>query len=664
LLAGEAKYELFSLSIPAEQDLQPQRHVILRLTPPPIFAEHPFPLARPLHATHPVQKVGVIMDRRRFMAASSAAALAASLPSCATTGRAASEDGRLRALLDRIFYDRLNDAPENATALGLDTGERANLRYLLSDYSGAGRLGQTARARRELGQLRTIDRARLGADAAIDYDVVEYGLTGTIGGGRFAYGSNEGDSYSPYVLSHLSGPYRRVPDFLENQHPIASKTDIDAYLARLSAFPQAIQRSSELQQADAARGVVAPDYLLDRTLELMQALRTPAASQSPLVTSLQRRARAAGLAGDHSATAEKIVAGDVYPALDRQLALVRELRGRASHDAGVWRLPDGEAYYAGALQAATTTALGAEEIHKLGLQQVAELEAELDPILRAAGLTRGTAGERLAELNKRPDQVYPNTDAGKAALIAELDRQIAAMNARLPQAFATLPKARVEARRVPESIQGGSPGAYYEVPPIDGSRPGLYFINLRDTFDRPKFGLRTLTHHEATPGHHMQGTLALESTAIPLIRRHAYYSAYGEGWALYAEQLADELGSYADDPLGRAGMLQSFLFRATRLVVDTGIHARRWSREQATDYFIRTTGIARGRSQNEIDRYTAWPGQATSYKIGHLTWLRLREQARARQGDRFDLKQFHEILRLGTMPLAVLERVVTARTET
>ncbi len=550
------------------------------------------------------------MDRRRFMAAAGVVALGTALPSCATRGTGASEDARLRALLDRIFYARLEEAPEQATSLGLDKGERAHLRFLLSDFSGAARTRQTARARRELSQLRTIDRARLGSDAAIDYDVVEYGLTGTIGGGRFPYGSIEGDSYSPYVLSHLSGPYRRVPDFLDAQHPIETKADVDAYLARLAAFPKAIVQSSELQQADAARGVVAPDYLLDRTLELLRALRDQPAGKTQLVTSLDRRAAASGIAGDHAQTAEKLVRTSVFPALDRQIALVSDLRRRASHDAGVWRLPDGEAYYAGALEASTTTKLGADEIHQLGLQQVAQLEAELDPILRGAGLTRGTAGERLAELNKRPDQVYPNTDAGKAALIAELNQQIAAMNARLPEAFATLPKARVEARRVPPTIEAGSPGAYYELPPLDGSRPGLYFINLRDTFDRPKFGLRTLTHHEATPGHHMQGSLALESPQIPLIRRHAYYSAYGEGWALYAEQLADELRMYRDDPLGRAGMLQSFLFRATRLVVDTGIHAKRWSREQATDYFLRTTGIARGRGQNEIDRYTAWPGQA------------------------------------------------------
>jgi uncharacterized protein (DUF885 family) len=600
------------------------------------------------------------MDRRRFLGTVGAVGVVAGLPGCATTARSGNEDQRLRALLDSIFYQRLEVSPETATGLGLDKGERAHLRFLLNDESPASRGREQARAQTELNQLRTINRARLGADAAIDYDVVEYGLDTAIRGSRFPYGAG-GDRYTPYVLSHLSGRYRTVPDFLDSQHPIESKTDVEAYLARLSAFGKAVDANSELQRADAARSVFAPDYLLDRTLEVMKGLRDQPAAQSQLVMSLVRRAKAAGIPGDHGATAARIVAASVYPALDRQRALVTELRGRSTHDAGVWRLPDGAAYYAGALEASTTTKLGAEEIHRLGLEQVAQLEGELDPILRAAGLTRGTAGERLAELNKRPDQVYPNTDAGKAELIAELDRQIAEMYARLPQAFATLPKARVVARRVPPAIQGGSPGAYYEIGPLDGSRPGQYFINLRDTFDRPKFGLRTLTHHEAVPGHHMQGTLALESPSIPLIRRHAYYSAYGEGWALYAEQLADELGMYEGRPLERAGMLQSFLFRATRLVVDTGIHARRWSREQATDYFIRTTGIARGRSQNEIDRYTVWPGQATSYKIGHLTWLRLRDQVRAKQGDQFDLKQFHEILRLGTMPLAVLERVVAAR---
>jgi uncharacterized protein (DUF885 family) len=601
------------------------------------------------------------MDRRRFMTSAGAVALAAALPSCATTAPGGSEDARLRAMLDRFFYERLKDNPEAATAQGLDTGERANLRFLLDDYSAAGRAEDLARAKAELRDLRTVRRGALGETAALDYDVVEYGLQRTITGlERFPYGS-AGGRYAPYVLSQLTGPYRGIPDFLDNQHPIESRTDAEAYLARLSAFPRALDQSSERQRQDAARGVFAPDYILDTTLRQLRALRDQPAGKTQLVQSVARRAREKGIAGDWGRTAEKIVADSVFPALDRQIALVTDLRRRASHDAGVWRLPDGEAYYQGALEASTTTKLTADEVHQLGLEQVAALEAELDPILRAAGLTRGTPGERLAELNKRPDQLFPNTDEGRAALIAELNKQIAEIEAQLPRAFATLPKAQVVARRVPELIQAGSAGAYYDSAPLDNSRPAIYYINLRDTFDRPKFGLRTLTHHEATPGHHLQVSLAQESEAIPLIRRFGGYSAYSEGWALYAEQLADELGMFEGRPLERAGMLQSFLFRATRLVVDTGLHAKRWSREQATDYFLRTTGIARGRGQNEIDRYTVWPGQATSYKIGHTVWVRLRDEARAKLGPRFDLKDFHQVLLQGAIPLTILERLVRDR---
>jgi uncharacterized protein (DUF885 family) len=601
------------------------------------------------------------MDRRQFMASAGVVALAATLPSCATV-TPQSEDARLRAMLDRFFYDGLKESPESATSASLDTGERANLRFLLSDYSEAARGRDLARSRRELASLRSIDRARLSESAALDYDVVEYSLNRSIAAGQsFTFGG-VGGRFTPYVVSQLTGPYRGVPDFLDNSHPIETRSDAEAYLARLSALPRVLDQSSDRLREDAARGVIAPDYVLDTTLRQMRSLRDQPAGRHQLVNSVRDRAAGKGIAGDWGANAEKIVAGSVFPALDRQIALVTDLRRRAGHDAGVWRLPDGEAYYAGALEAATTTKLTAEEVHRIGLEQVAELEAELDPILRAEGLTRGTPGERLAELNKRPDQVFPNTDEGRAALIAELNRQIAEIEAQLPRAFATLPKARVEARRVPELIQAGSAGAYYDSAPLDNSRPAIYYINLRDTFDRPKFGLRTLTHHEATPGHHLQVSLAQESESIPLIRRFGGYSAYSEGWALYAEQLADELGMYRGRPLERAGMLQSFLFRATRLVVDTGLHAKRWSREQATDYFLKTTGIARGRGQNEIDRYTVWPGQATSYKIGHTTWVRLREEARAKLGDRFDLKQFHQVLLEGAVPLTVLERLVEART--
>lgn len=607
------------------------------------------------------------MDRRQFIGSSSALALASALPGCAarvplasasaTTGK----DALLRATLDRFFTERLADNPEGATAGGFDKGPLAPLRFRLGDYTRAGSARDLARAERELASLRAIGRDGLNEASALDYDVVEYGLDRRIGAIRKFGPAASGGYFEPYALSQLTGPYREVPEFLNSQHPIENASDAEAYIARLTEFRRALDETTERQREDAARGVFAPDYLLDTTLRQMRTLRDQPAGATQLVESLIRRTREKGIAGDWAARAERIVADQVFPALDRQIALVTDLRRRAVHDAGVWRLPDGAAYYQSAIEASTTTKLTADEVHRIGLEQVAELEAQLDPILRAEGLTRGTPGERLAELNKRPDQLFGNTDAGKVELIAELDRQIAEIEAQLPRAFDVLPKAKVVARRVPPLIEAGSAGAYYDSAPEDGSRSAIYFIKLQDTFDRPKFGLRTLTHHEATPGHHLQVSLSQESDEIPLIRRRAGYSAYSEGWALYAEQLADELGLFQGRPLERAGMLQSFLFRATRLVVDTGMHSKRWSREQATDYFLRTTGIARGRGQNEIDRYTAWPGQALSYKIGHTVWLRLREESKAKLGARFDLKQFHRILLAGAMPLTILERQVAAR---
>ncbi|MBA2770472.1 MAG: DUF885 family protein, partial [Sphingomonas sp.] len=321
------------------------------------------------------------MDRRSFVVSTGAVALSATLPAYATLPPAqpvARQDSRLRSMLDRFFYARLEDSPERATGLGLDVAGRAHLRSRLGDYSAAGQAKGIARARAELAELRTVERAQLSATAALDYDVVEYDLTRTLAGARFPFGS-AGGRYSPYVISQLTGPYRGVPDFLDTTHPIKNRADADAYVARLDQFDVALDQSTDRQRQDAARGVFAPDYVLDTALKQLRTLRDQPAAQTVLVTSLVSRAREAGVARDYGANAERIVASQVFPALDRQIALVTELRSRATHDAGVWRLPEGEAYYAGALKAATTTEMTAEEIHRLGLEQVADLEARLDP---------------------------------------------------------------------------------------------------------------------------------------------------------------------------------------------------------------------------------------------------------------------------------------------
>ena len=597
-----------------------------------------------------------MISRRHFLFTTAAAS---ALPAFAW-GQPSAE-AALSALLDRIFYEALDDSPERATSLGLDTGERAALRSRLDDGSAAAKAKHLARERGQLDALRKIDRAALGPAAKVDYDVIEFQLkTAVEGGERYSFG-DVGNRFSPYVISQLSGAYQDVPDFLDNQHKIAGTPDAEAYLSRLHGFVTALDQDLDRARADSAAGVIPPDFALDTTLAQLKALRGAPADQTILVTSLAKKAKAAGLGDDWAAKAEAIVSGEVFPALDRQIAFVAGLRAKAGHDAGVWRLPGGDAYYAAALAAATTTTLSPAEVHKLGLDQVAEITRSLDAILKARGLTQGTVGARLAALNDDPAQLYPNTDEGRAPVIDQLNDQIAKVTPRLPQAFRTLPKAPVTVKRVPPFIQDGAPNGYYQRAALDGSRPAIYYINLKDTHDWPKFSLATLTYHEAIPGHHLQISIQQQAAGIPLIRRTTIFSAYSEGWALYSEQLADELGMYEGDDLGRAGFLQSFLFRAVRLVVDTGMHYRRWSREEAITYMVDTTGYARGRVEREIDRYCVWPGQACSYKVGHTVWTRLRAEAKAKLGDRFDIKDFHDAgLNRGAMPLTVLEGAIGA----
>jgi uncharacterized protein (DUF885 family) len=416
------------------------------------------------------------------------------------------------------------------------------------------------------------------------------------------------------------------------------------------------------QRAQAARGFLAPAWSIDLALGQMRKLRAPAPDASSMTESIARRIKEKGISGDWERRAAEIVTKSVYPALDRQIAAMEQLKPTSRAGDGAWRLPDGEAIYAEALHQATTTNFTPDEVHQMGLDQVADISRQLDTILKSQGYGSGTVGERLAALNREPSQLYADSDAGRAALLAYLNGLVKDMYTRLPRAFETLPNQPLEIRRVPVNIQDGASNGYYYPAALDGSRPAIYFINLKNMADWPKFSLPTLSYHEGVPGHHLQISIAQESKDIPMLRKIGFFSAYSEGWALYAEQLADELGAYATDPLGRAGYLQSFLFRAARLVVDTGINAKRWSREQATDYMVSTTGYSRPRSQREIERYCTSIGQACSYKVGHTAWIRAREEAKKTLGPKFDLKRFHEVLREGAMPLSILERRIRERT--
>jgi uncharacterized protein (DUF885 family) len=600
------------------------------------------------------------LDRRTFVASSGAAALASTLlPGIALAQfGAGSGDAALNALFERIFQQNVQRSPELATQLGLDKDANAALKGRLSPRTLAERARVVAQTREALASLAAVDRRTLSPAAKLNLEVVTYSLNAQIAAPqRFGLDS----AIRPYRIFQQGGAYFSVPDFLNTAHTINTREDAEAYLSRLEAFATALDQDSAMQRIEASRGYVAPAWSLDLTVGQMAKLRGQKADESSIVQSLARRAKARDIDGRWERRASRIVEERVYPALDRQMALVRELRASSQPGDGVWRVPHGDEIYAVALEQATTTRFSPAEVHRMGLQQVAEIGAELDKILRSQGMSRGSVGERLAALNVTPSQVYPNTDAGRAELIAGLNQSARDVDARLPAAFASLPKAPLEIRRVPPEIQDGASNGYYNRASLDGSRPAIYFINLKDTGDWPKYSLPALTYHEGNPGHHLQIGLAQESADIPTLRKVGGFSAYSEGWALYAEQLADELGAYGT-PLERAGYLQSFLFRAARLVVDTGLHSRKWSREKATDYLVATTGFARPRSQREVERYCTQAGQACSYKVGHMAWTRARDEAKRSLGRRFDLKQFHEILKDGAMPLTILERRIKERT--
>lgn len=597
------------------------------------------------------------LDRRAFL---SAAAAAATTKGAAWAGPLFARSNEVTALLDETMQRALMTSPQLMTLTGLDVGAHAAARARLDDRSPAG-LEAMRRIFVDLqAGLSRIDPAMLAPMDRINHQSAAYLADTTLQSYRFPFGDANVGVAIPYIVSQLSGAYRSVPSFLADQHPVSTATDAEAYLARLSAFAVLIDQETERARGDFARDVVPPNFILRTALVQFRELTAAAPADNDMATALARRAEAAGLAGDWAARAGRIVEGEVYPALRRQAELLEGALAAASPDAGVWRLPDGDAYYRYAVRAATTTDLAGEEIHRIGLERVAELTAQAEEILRARGLTRGSVAERISTLRRDPAQLYPDSEAGRTELLAELRRMSEAMAARLPQYFGTVPKVGVTIQRMPQALEAGSSGATYQPPSLDGGRPGLFSVNLRNMAEWPRFDLPTLVYHEALPGHHLQNALVNEAEGLPTLRRMPLFSGFSEGWGLYAEQLADEMGVYDDNPLARLGYIASMMFRAVRLVLDSGIHAGRWSRERSIDYMRSTLGNAPSEAAREVERYCAQPGQAASYMLGWRVWTDAREAARARLGSRFELRAFHDLTLLkGDMPLDVLTDLVT-----
>lgn len=597
-----------------------------------------------------------MLDRRQLLAAAAAAALSPLSVRAQSAGGTA-EDARLLALFDAQMAENMRRRPEGATQLGLDKGPDAALRFKLSDNSEAGRQTDRAANADQLRRLEAIDRTALSPNRRVDLDSVLYTRRSAARIYDFPFGGS-GYGASPYVVSQQTGAYQSVPPFLDTKHPIATDDDCKAYLARMEAYAGQLDNDTDRMGHDEGLGVVPPDFILDTTLAQLTATRT-APADNLLVKSIARRAAARGLSPQYAVDAARIYEARIAPAYDRQIAAARRLRQTARHDAGVGQFKDGPEFYAAALKSATTTAFTPDEVHKIGLDQGAEISARIDTLLKAQGMTQGTVGERLVMLTNDPKQNFPNDDAGKAAAIAFCNDRLDAIRPRLPTRFKRLPPYQFEVRRVPVNLEPGAAAAYSEGAAIDGSRPGIVYINLHHTSDWPRWTLSSVIFHEGLPGHQLEGGLALSNKSLPLIRKTMGFSGYAEGWALYAEQLADEMGMYEHDPLSRIGYLQAQLFRAGRCVVDTGIHHLGWSREKAIGYFVDLVGYTRDRSALEVERYCVNPGQACSYKLGHTVWVRARARAEQALGPRYDIKDFHEAgLDCGRVPLEVLDRVI------
>jgi uncharacterized protein (DUF885 family) len=539
------------------------------------------------------------------------------------------------------YAARLNPrSPEHEQA------KRAELRELLTRLEAA---GDASRAEPERATAALLVNQLRGALAPAD--TVKYG----------AVLSDWGMWFVPYPVTQLSGPQDEVPKLLASQHTVKSAQDAEDYLARLDAYGAAVDQVIAKIGHDRALGVVPPDFIIERAQASLAGRSAADPADNAMASGLGEKASAAGLDAPDvwAARAAAKVREVVYPANARLAAALDGLRAEAVSDAGIWRLPQGEALYRAMILHMTDTTLEPEVIHQLGLSEVARITAEMDAILRAEGYTEGSVGERMAVLGAEPRFLYPNDAEGKARLLADLNAQMDEIAPLLPKWFGTVPEQTVVVRAVPPEAEGSSSGGTYTAPSLDGSRPGTYWINLRDTAIWPSYELKTLTYHEANPGHHLQTAVGLRDGAS-LMSNVLFSNAFGEGWGLYAEALAHEMGLYADDRYGDLGRLKAELWRAMRLAVDTGMHAKRWTREQAIDYMVKTSGTHPDDARAEVERYVVWPGQALGYKIGMLEIQRLRREAESALGERFDIRAFHdEVLRDGGVPLQLLEARIT-----
>ena len=566
------------------------------------------------------------------------------------------DEASARVLLDAVAENLLRLAPEGATSLGIDTGARAALRAQLTDRSAAGQQRIANQLRSDLARVNAFDASGLSHATRTTFEVVRSAYGTSLEGFALPYGDVAvgGWRNTPYVVIQNVGAYLDIPRFLDTDHRVETAADAEAYLSRLQSYAKQLDGELGRMRAARAQGLVPPGFLIDKAIAQLTLSAKDAREGGALVESLARRSKS--MPGNWAGRARTIVVQEIAPALERQLAELQAQRAVATNDPGIGTRPRGAEYYRWALKASTTTSMSPDEIHNLGQAELKLLHAQMDTILKEIGLSTGSVGERMQALAKDPRYKFAEGDAGRAEIMAFISERLAWIRAQMPRAFNTLVNPNMEVRRLPPEEEPGAPAAYGGAGSIDGKIPGKFWINLRTTDLHSKYSLADLAFHEAIPGHIWQGEYTHE---MPLIRQILSFNAYSEGWALYAEQLADELGAYQTDRVGRLGYLQSLAFRACRLVVDTGLHAKGWSREQGVRFFVDVNGSNPLEVASEVDRYCSWPGQACGYKVGHSEINRQREKAKAALGAKFDVKAFNDtVVRGGNVPLDVLAKNV------
>ncbi len=563
----------------------------------------------------------------------------------------------IRIFFERVFIEYGFQDPQLMSSLRMVPPWLDWFSDELTDLSLAHEEKLNKKVRDDLATLRSYDRAALSVDNQLNYDMLEYFLQVQLEGQKYEYNN--------YPLNQLFGLQGELPTFLATQHSVTNFKEAENYIARLDKIPLAFSQAQQGLDKREELKIVPPQFVIEKVLLQMREFAGAPANKNILYTSLEEKLKKVSEQEINAEQRKKILADaevsiqkNVYPAYQKFIAYYERLLPKANGNNGVWALPDGDAYYQWCIKQHTTTNMTADEVHQLGLSEVARIEGEMDAILKAEGLTKGSVGARIDEISKRPDQLYPDTDAGRAQILNDFQVIIDDVNKGLTPYFNVRPKQGVKVERVPIFKQKTSPGAYYDTPAYDGSRPGIFYINLRSTGEIAKFGMRTLAYHEAIPGHHFQKTIQQELKGVPTFRTILPFTAFAEGWALYSERLAWEIG-YEKQPLDNLGRLQAEMFRSVRLVVDTGMHSKHWTREQAIAYMREKTGMPETDVVAEIERYLVMPGQALAYKVGMNTILRLREEAKAELGSKFDIRRFHDVvLTGGDMPMALLEQRV------